>query len=166
MRFTRPPLLITLFLIPLLSGCGDEPRHLSRGDPAPGFTAETLSGGRLTLPADTRGQIVALRFWADWCAFCEEEMNTIEPLYQELNGRGLEVLAVNVDQQRERVQRFVDGLEISYPVLLDPGADITRMYGIVGIPATLFIDRQGRVHSKILGESDAVTFRKKAEELL
>jgi peroxiredoxin len=112
------------------------------------------------------GKVVVVRFWADWCRFCEKEMTEIEQVYKELSGRGLRVLAVNVGQDRETAQRFVERLELSYTTLLDPESETARNYGVIGLPTTFFIDRQGRIHSKILGESDASIFRQAVEPLL
>jgi peroxiredoxin len=118
------------------------------------------------VPSDLNGQVVALRFWADWCRFCEKEMAEIEQVYQALKGRGLRVLAVNVGQDRETSEDFFKHLGLSYTALLDPDSETARSYGVIGLPTTFFIDRQGRIHSKILGESDVATFRQAVEPLL
>jgi peroxiredoxin len=118
------------------------------------------------VPQGVVGQVVAIRFWADWCPFCDKEMRDIEQVYRELSDRGLRVLAVNVGQDKQTAQRFVKRLGISYTTLLDPDSETARSYGVLGLPTTFFIDRQGLVHSKILGESDAAVFRQAVEPLL
>lgn len=149
-----------------LSGCDSDRPKLEPGQPAPAFSAEVLDGRQLQVPQNLAGQVLAIRFWADWCAFCETEMQDIEKVYQELKPKGLEVLAVNVGQDRETARRFVERLGISYPTLLDPDSATARAYGTIGLPTTFFVDRQGRVQSKILGESDAAMFRQVLAPLL
>jgi peroxiredoxin len=150
----------------LLIACSSEQPTLMRGTPAPSFSAETITGERIQVPQGVAGQVVAIRFWADWCPFCDQEMRDIEQVYRDLSARGLQVLAVNVGQDKQTVERFITRLGISYTALLDPDSETARSYGVIGLPTTFFIDRQGRIHSKILGESDAAIFRQVVEPLL
>jgi peroxiredoxin len=158
--------LVFWLLLSSLFGCSSERPQLARGTPAPPFSAKSLQGRAVEVPSGVAGQVVAVRFWADWCRFCEKEMAEIEKVYQELSGRGLRVLAVNVGQDRQTAQRFVERLGLSYTTLLDPESKTARNYGVIGLPTTFFIDRQGLIHSKILGESDASMFRQAVEPLL
>lgn len=155
-------MLLTL----LLTACGDEPVAPKNGQPAPSFTLEQLKSGNLKFPADTKGKVVALRFWADWCPFCEDEMRQLEPVYQKYRDKGLVILAVNVNQDRPTVEKFVTGLNISYDTLLDKEGEVARQYAVMGLPTTFFVDQQGVLKSKILGESTAETFEKIILDLL
>ena len=150
----------------LLASCGEQAPQLQVGDPAPAFTTRRLDGSGLAFPDDYRGQVVALRFWADWCRFCRDEMKAIEPVYMRLRGSGLAVLAVNVGQSEAVAERFVRNLSISYETALDPETVVAHRYGVVGLPLTYFVDRQGRVREKVLGEADAAVFERMAGELL
>jgi len=150
----------------LLVGCGEPAPQLQAGDPAPAFTTRRLDGSALTFPDDYRGQVVALRFWADWCRFCRDEMKAIEPIFLRLHGSGLAVLAVNVGQSQAVAERFVRSLGISYETALDPDTVVARRYGVLGLPLTYFVDRQGRVREKVLGEADAEVFERMAGGLL
>lgn len=149
-----------------LTACDSGRPTLERGSPAPAFSAKLLDGNVLQVPEGHAGKVLAIRFWADWCPYCESEMQEIETIYRELKPQGLEVLAVNVGQNRETAYRFVKRLGISYQTLLDPDSTVARAYGVIGLPTTFFIDRQGRVHSKILGESNATMFRQILAPLL
>lgn len=154
-----------LVLLALLAGCGGERTTVANDEPAPPLELEQLAGGRIALE-ERLGEVVAVRFWADWCPFCRGEMQALEPVYQRLREQGLEILAVNVGQDRSRVERFVDRVGYSYPTLLDPDSTIARRYGVIAIPVTFFVDREGIVRSRILGESDAATFERLAVPLL
>jgi peroxiredoxin len=155
-----------LGLVLVCLGCGERAPRLAKGDAVPHFETTHLDGRALKFPVDYRGQIVALRFWADWCPYCENEMIEIEPVYRDLQAQGLSVLAINVGQSREVARRFILNLGVSYDVGLDESSDIARNYGVLGLPTTFIIDKHGKVRRKILGESDAKTLEALARELL
>lgn len=157
---------VSLFLLMGLSACEDTPPHLKAGDPLLPFTLQSLNADQVSVPIDTHGKVVALRFWADWCPFCLKEMQDIEPVYQAYKDDGLVVLAVNVGQSRERAAKFVDKLGISYTTLLDEESDVARQYRVIGLPMTFFIDRNGVVQSKILGESAPGVFTEQVKKLI
>jgi peroxiredoxin len=158
--------LPTLLLMTLVwSGCREAPQ-LARGQPVPVVALERLDGTSLAFPAATRGKVAALRFWADWCPYCEPEMRAIEPLYERYHEQGLVVLAVNVRQDKDTAKAFAARLGISYDVLLDESGEVARTYGVMGLPTTFFIDREGRLQHRILGESTPTVFEQVVEDLL
>ncbi len=158
--------VLVAVLVAGLAGCGGGSPAPKAGDPAPGFEVQGLDGTQGRFPDDYRGRVVALRFWADWCPFCRPEMQAIEPVYARLRDSGLTILAVNVAQSPEVAGRFVRDLGISYAVALDPDAEVAGLYGVVGLPITWFVDRQGKIRNQILGEASAETFAGLAESLL
>jgi peroxiredoxin len=160
-------LLVPALVATLLAGCGDKPpaAALKRGDAAPAFRLTQVGGGAVSFPDDTRGQPVVIRFWADWCRYCEREMKDLDTIYQRRRAAGLRMLAVNVGQDPATVARFVGRLGISYPALLDESAATARRYGVTGLPTTFFVSGDGRVQTKLLGEADAQTFERLCAEL-
>lgn len=155
-------LLATLWLV----ACGEEAPKLEIHQPAPAFALPDLDGKIWKFPQDFQSNVVVVRFWADWCPFCAPEMRDIEPIYQELRDQGLRVLAVNVRQDRDTAARFIAKLDISYRVLLDEDGDLARQYGVTGLPTTYFIDREGRLITRILGETAPELFEKIVREML
>jgi peroxiredoxin len=155
-----------LLLAILLAGCGQEAAQLENGQPAPAFELERLEGGALAFPASVAGKVVAVRFWADWCPFCEEEMRDLEPVYRHYRDRGLVVLAVNVRQDAATARRFIKRLGVSYEVLLDADGAVARRYGVIGLPTTFFVDGDGRLATRILGESTPEVFERIVKDLL
>jgi peroxiredoxin len=159
------PLLVLTFAL-LLGGCGEEGPRLENGQAAPAFELERLGGGALAFPGDLAGKVVAVRFWADWCPFCAEEMKDIEPLYRRYRDKGLVVVAVNVRQDPETASRFIERLGLSYQVVLDREGAVARRYGVIGLPTTFFVDREGRLATRILGESTPEVFERILKDLL
>jgi cytochrome c biogenesis protein CcmG/thiol:disulfide interchange protein DsbE len=145
-------------------GCGDPPPRLQTGQSPPPFELPTLDGGRAGLPLP--GRVVAVRFWADWCPFCEGEMRALEPIHARYQERGLTILAVNVRQDAATARAFIRRIGIGYGSLLDADGAVARAYGVSGLPTTFFIDRQGRLAGRILGEATPEVFQAMLEPLL
>jgi peroxiredoxin len=152
--------LFMVFALLLLAGCGEPQQHPKNGEPAPPFLLERLDGGQARFPEQFRGQVVAVRFWADWCPFCEGEMKLLEPVYRQYRERGLTILAVNVRQDRDTARAFIEKLGISYDTLLDFEGEVARSYGVSGLPTTFIIDPKGVLRNRIIGESTPDTFER------
>ena len=149
-----------------LTACAPDAPRINAGDPAPDFALQGLDGQILSFPENLPGRVVAIRFWADWCPFCEGEMRNIEPVFRAYRDQGLRVLAVNVRQDRETASEFVESLGISYDVLLDEDGTVARSYGVSALPTTFFVDRSGKLVTRILGESTPSVFEKVVKDIL
>lgn len=160
------PRWIVIGLLFLAACGGDQAARLNLGDPAPAFRTQRLDGGDADFPSVATGRPLVIRFWADWCRYCEGEMKAIEAVYQRHKGKGLEVFAVNAGQDRAAVEAFVRKLGVTYPILLDENSTIARRYGVVGLPTTYFVDAKGIVRGKVIGEADEAVFERHALELL
>ena len=91
-----------------LAACGgDPPARINTGDVAPTFQTTRLDGMAAHFPAAWAGKSVVVRFWADWCKYCEGEMQAIEKVYRRHKAKGLEVIAINAGQDRNTVEAFV-----------------------------------------------------------
>lgn len=161
--------ILALFLVLFLTSACDEGNKkppLKNGEPALSFQATRLDGKSLNFPGDFQGRPVVIRFWADWCAFCKKEMVEIETVWQEKKSQNLVVLAVNAGQKKDEVSKFIQSLKVNYDIVLDENSAITKLYSVTGLPVTLFISKEGKLVSKILGPTDEPTFRKMVEEIL
>lgn len=76
------------------------------------------------------------------------------------------MLAINTGQDKPAVAAFIKKIGVTYPALLDGQSKIARAYGVVGLPTTYFIDAQGIVRGKVVGEADEATFERQMVELL
>ena len=129
---------------------GDPPLRLGAG--APAFELADLGGNAVSL-TELRGHVVFVNFWATWCAPCRDEAPSLERLYRDLRGEGLEVVAVSIDDvaAREEVGAFRDEFELSFPILLDPDRRIYGAFQATGVPETFLIDHRGRVAERFVG---------------
>jgi cytochrome c biogenesis protein CcmG/thiol:disulfide interchange protein DsbE len=161
-------LLTFLLSFALLAGCGsDNPAvKLNMGDLAPKFQTVTVDGKNSAFPDAYAGKPLVIRFWADWCKYCEGEMKAIENVYQRHKGKGLEVLAINAGQDKATIDTFVKKVGFTYPTLLDEKSNIARSYGVVGLPTTYFVDAKGVIRAKIIGEADEATFERQVLDTL
>jgi peroxiredoxin len=118
--------------------------------PADDFTLTTLEGANVKL-SDYRGKVVFLNFWATWCPPCRSEMPSMERLYAKLHGSGLEILAIDLQEPKDTVQKFVKDNALTFTVLLDPKGAVGGAWGAQSIPTTYLIDRKGGILARAIG---------------
>lgn len=117
------------------------------GDLAPDFIINE-AGGKSYKLSDLRGKIVMLQFTASWCSVCRTEMPFIESeIRQAKNAEELVVIGIDRDEPREKVLQFQKDMNISYPLALDPGADIFGLFAQkeAGVTRNVIIDRAGKI---------------------
>lgn len=114
------------------------------------FKLKDLNGNEVSL-SDYKGKKVFLNFWATWCSPCRSEMPEMEKLYQETKNSDLIILAVNLDEDKETVQKFMSSNKYNFPVLLDTDNIVASKYRIVSIPTSFFIDKEGNIADKHIG---------------
>ncbi len=140
------PVALTLAALVLAGACaaGEDGKGPVLGSPAPAYGATTLGGDSVTL-GDLRGKVVLLNFWATWCTPCRHETPFLDSLHARRSSEGLEVVGVSVDagQARGDVEAFVREYGVSYTILLDPQMRGMDPYGVVGLPASFLVDREG-----------------------
>ena len=120
---------------------------------APDFTLTNPDGKKVSLK-DYRGKLVFLNFWATWCEFCQTEMPAMERLYREFKGKGFEIVAVNIKDNRKQALAFIQEMKLSYPIMMDPEGEVGLLYGAWAMPATYLIDRKGVVLARLWGPAD------------
>jgi peroxiredoxin len=106
-----------------------------------------LSGEEVKL-SDYKGRPLILWFWTTWCPYCRKAIPELNNLYPELKSSGIELFAINVDERKETVERFLQSYPMDFKVLRDTDARCALLYGIIGVPAYIFIDKKGNLRAK------------------
>ena len=120
------------------------------GSPAPEFQLENLSGATQSLE-HYRGKVVLLNFWATWCQPCIKEMPAMQTVHETLQNQGFVVLAINELEDIKKVREHIVEHQHTFDVLLDPDNQVANMYGVVGLPVSVFIDKTGHVRKIVKG---------------
>jgi len=114
------------------------------GVPAPDFASKSDTGRNVRL-SELRGQVVLINFWASWCSPCRQELPLLSKLYTKYRSAGFTLLGVNVDDNRKDAESMLKRLDLKFPTLFDNSKNVAKLYGVDTMPATLVIDRDGRV---------------------
>jgi peroxiredoxin len=109
----------------------------------PLFGSATLEGRPLAL-TDLRGWVVILNFWASWCPECRAEMPRLERLHRAYAARGLAIVGVNAREDASAVRHHAEELRLTFPLVLDPDGRINALYGVIGLPTSFVVGRDGR----------------------
>jgi cytochrome c biogenesis protein CcmG, thiol:disulfide interchange protein DsbE len=120
------------------------------GTMPPQFDGRTLDAGPISL-AELRGKVVIVNFWASWCFECRPEMPVLEGLHREFASRGLVVIGINARESKEAVSRYARELGLTFRLVLDPDGRINALYGVIGLPTTFVVGREGRVVALAIG---------------
>ncbi len=116
---------------------------LKPGEPAPNFTLESLDGKSIKL-SELKGKPVFLDFWATWCGPCRRALPHTQAFSEKYKDKA-HIFAVNVREQKETVQAFMERNKYTFPVLMDTDGAVASAYGVRGIPHFVLIDAKGNV---------------------
>jgi len=122
------------------------------GDQAPNFQLPTVNMEQETMTlSELEGKGVMLNFWGTWCPPCKEEMPFMEKLYPEYKEKGVEIVAVALDDSRLVIEGFIEDYGLTFPNLHDKNYQVNDAYGVGYLPATFFINEDGEVVNKVVG---------------
>ncbi|MCI0426134.1 MAG: redoxin domain-containing protein [Actinobacteria bacterium] len=155
-------LATVVFAVVLAGRFGSDPGLVESpliGRPAPGFELETLDGSGTVSLSDHRGQIVLVNFFASWCLECRLEHDDLLATMDVFGGSGVRLAQIAYQESSEAALAYLGeaGTTEWADYLADPGSRTAIAYGVFGIPETFFIDPEGIVVAKIIGEADAFT---------
>jgi peroxiredoxin len=135
------------------------------GRAAPDFRLERLDGGDLRL-SDLRGKVVIVNFWATWCGPCRKEMPEFVKLYAADQARGLEIVAVDMQESETLVRDFLDEFGARFPAVIDRSGGVGEAYRVQQLPVTYIVDRDGVIRAVKFGEVSAAYLRGELDKLL
>jgi peroxiredoxin len=136
------------------------------GQPAYVFKLDLMDGQPYNL-AEHRGRLVVLDFWVTWCGPCMQSMPLVEEVVREFASRGVELVAVNMEEQPEQVKATLERHKLKVPVALDRDGVVAGRYAVTAIPQTVVIGRDGKVARLFVGggRNTADALRKALDEL-
>jgi peroxiredoxin len=140
------------------------------GDQAPDDFKLVLQNGKTTSLKELRGKIVVLQFTASWCSVCRKEMPHLEALYKNYKDKNFVLIGVDRDEPLDKVQKFHKDMQISYPLALDPAADIFGRFANKksGVTRNVVIDRSGKIVylTRLYDEKEFASMVKAIDELV
>lgn len=146
--------------------------QLSAGTKAPDFTLKDLKGKDFKLSScfAKPGKVVVLDIWATWCPPCRRSIPHLMDIHERYSKKGVVVLGVALDKDKQTVVDFVKQMKMKYKVLHDPqGRTIGELYKVRSIPQIYVIDRKGvikNVHVGFSGEDEADQIEAEVKKLL
>jgi peroxiredoxin len=133
---------------------------------APGFKVRLLDGREVDSRDLIGKKILVLRFQASYCKPCARESAALARVADRYRERGVDVLAIHVQDTAVDVRKFIRANKVTYPVALDPRLVIGNRYGFKGTPYTVVIDRQGEIVSRVHGASAVSRLPRVLDEIL
>lgn len=158
--------MLSVAQLPKVYQEGDQPAESGSplvGKPAPNFTLKTTAKENFEL-SKLKGRVTVLDFWASWCGPCMQTMPEVERIVSEVGAAEVELVAVNLQETKERAMAAVERLALDATVVLDIDGEVAQKYQATAIPQTVIIDREGNVTHVFVGGGPR--FLKQFEEAL
>jgi peroxiredoxin len=121
--------------------------------PAPAITLTDLDGNTLN-PSSYRGQVVLINFWAAWCTPCRAEIPQFMALQDKYGSRGFQSVGISLDDPEGELRDFCRQSKVNYPIVMGNQKISEAFGGVLGLPTTFLIGRDGLIHAKYEGATD------------
>jgi len=109
-----------------------------------------MKGGQISL-VELKGKVVLVDFWASWCGPCRESFPWMNSVQEKYAAQGLVVVGINLDQQPKDAEAFLKQVPANFTLLQDNKAVLPEAYGLIGMPSSYLLDRQGRLRATHTG---------------
>ena len=139
------------------------------GDEAPDFELKQINKNNeleTIRLSDFKGQGIMLNFWGTWCKPCEDEMPYMQALYPEYKEKGIEIIAVSLDNTELVVDRFIDKYDLTFPIPHDKTGEVRDLYKIGPIPSSIFINPDGKIQRVVNGALSLESLESYFKEIL
>jgi peroxiredoxin len=134
----------------------------SSAPPAPALTLVDLSGNKIDTPSYA-GKVVLINFWAAWCTPCAEEVPQLVALQDKYRAQGFQVIGISMEDRDSALRDFYRKYKMNYPVVAGSEKIAESYGGILGLPTSFLISRDGRIRAKYPGLAD---FAKLEQEII
>jgi len=124
---------------------------LVEGDAVGAFSLEKGGGGTFEYPADAKGKVIFLNFWASWCPECKIELPELVTIREKYRDRPFVLLAVNMDRKRKAADKFLEKAGLDIVVLYDNEQKMIKAFAPVGVPASYLVGPTGKVEKVYVG---------------
>ena len=159
---------VLALLVLLAYGFTRDPGHIPSpliGRAATPFELTLFDGRRLS-PAEHRGKVLVVDFWASWCVPCREEAWLLEATWRAYRDRGVMFVGVNILDTDSAAREFIKEFALTFPNGPNPGSRIAIAYGVYGVPELFFVARDGRITYKHIGAIGQSVLEAKIDEAL
>ena len=137
------------------------------GAKAPDFTLKNLKGETVQLAkVYKKNKATLVYFWATWCPPCRMEIPEFVSFYKEYREKGVELLAVNLRETKDKVNSLKRAVGMNFPILLDTNGKAGNLYKVNAIPATFIIDSKGIIVDVIIGATSKTALKAKIKKLI
>jgi thiol-disulfide isomerase/thioredoxin len=138
------------------------------GQAAPAFTLPTLQKDQPVALKSFAGKVIYLDFWASWCLPCRTSFPLLNKLHEKLKAQGFEVIAINLDEDKAKAEKFLQEFQVGFTVLRDAKGEWADKYVVESMPTSFIIDKKGvvsHIHHGFTSD-DIVDLEKKITALL
>ena len=133
--------------------------------PAPAIALTDLSGQTID-PASYRGKVVLINFWAAWCTPCRKEIPQFVALQEKYGARGFQAVGISMDDPEGTLRDFCREYGVNYPIVVGSQKIAEAFGGVLGLPTTFLVGRDGRIHAKQVGATDFPKLEREVTALL
>lgn len=155
-RYRKPIQYIILAVVLLVGGYAigqsflSPNKALKPGSDAPAFELLGLDGQTHTLDS-YKGKPLVVNFWGTFCPPCRNEMPALQAQYDKWKNTDVQLIGINLSEDRVSVGSFLRSYDINFPVLLDKNKKTEKKYGLKEYPTTFFISADGKIKDIVIG---------------
>ncbi|MBN18692.1 MAG: hypothetical protein CL758_04345 [Chloroflexi bacterium] len=121
------------------------------GEKAPDFEFILINNSQKFILSENFGKSLVINFWASWCPPCREESELLEKTYKEFNNQNVHFIGVNIQDTLTEAKSYIDQYKITYPNGMDTDGKISIDYGVIGLPVTFFVNKEGIIVTRWVG---------------
>ncbi len=141
--------LVSAILFTFLTGTAARAEKVKENDSFPNFSLTGLKDKK-GVDLDNlkkKHKAILVDFWASWCGPCKESMPVLNKLDKKFRGKGLAIIGINVDNDRESGLGFAKENPVEFPLLFDEGKKVIDKVGVATMPSSFLIDSKGKIRA-------------------